>query len=239
MTGEERRPVTGLSDEYFDRAVAPAPDLSPEQAEELRRILGGPIEELSGRKLARPARMPADRSAKAQPAVDAGIAGQREAGPAEVEVEVEIGHGQASHPGRATERRHQSAGSIVSEGRSTVRCMRMRTNRITFTVDAISQVTDIGELAKIAHLIGYDVTIAPADENYEEVGTAATFFREGLADADEDIVSLAIVSAVSQGLSGTQMVELLERELRARCFPMDKPLDDAFSLGQPPEDHAH
>lgn len=55
MTGEEKRPVTGLSDEYFAELVAPAPDFSPEQLEQLRRILGGPIDQLGVVRMPAPA----------------------------------------------------------------------------------------------------------------------------------------------------------------------------------------
>ncbi|WGY03736.1 hypothetical protein QI633_08210 [Nocardioides sp. QY071] len=36
-----------LDADYFARLVEPAPDFSPEQLEQLRRILGGPIDESS------------------------------------------------------------------------------------------------------------------------------------------------------------------------------------------------
>lgn len=39
MTGEDRRPATGLSDEYFAALVKSAPALTPEQAERLGEIL--------------------------------------------------------------------------------------------------------------------------------------------------------------------------------------------------------
>ncbi len=39
MTGEDRRPATGLSDEYFAALVKSAPPLTPEQAAQLAEIL--------------------------------------------------------------------------------------------------------------------------------------------------------------------------------------------------------
>lgn len=111
--------------------------------------------------------------------------------------------------------------------------MRTMVREINFAVDGIVTSSELGELAKIGAKFGYRVVIEPEDSTSSQDGNQVRFVRNVNQWATETLIDLAIVLAFAGGLSGEQMIKQLRGGFATRQFPMDKPIQDAMSVGGP------
>ena len=112
------------------------------------------------------------------------------------------------------------------------------TRRATYVVDAISTVTELGELTKLAAKLGYIAVLEPAEGEHAQ-GHQVRFERETDLFTAEELVNLAILTAFTQGKSGEQSLEQIRAGMVERHFPMDKPIQDVMEIAGGSEHEGH
>lgn len=103
-------------------------------------------------------------------------------------------------------------------------------------VDVISAAVDVGQLASLASKLGYTAIVEPAERDRVE-GYQVRFVLRREEWGQHELVNLAVIYAYVYGKSGNQVLDVIRAELERRDFPLDKPVQDAYSIGA--GDHKH
>ena len=110
--------------------------------------------------------------------------------------------------------------------------MRTRVFEQQIIVDLIPTVIDLGELSKLGAVLGYNVHIeAPYDDEVTGHQVRLEYPPDRIEWTSSALADLAMISALTQKKSGTQILQELDRAMRRWHFPMDRPIEDVMEIG--------